>query len=353
MGCLIIIAMIFGILYWIGLDLNLVSDFISGIWSGIWGTFNAVFLWFLGIFRNFFSVFGFIGDIFEWLLINLGKLLEPVFAIVPDSPIVPFVAFAILGMLFMVLKKPGDDLKSENFDTYLKRLYACCGAAINLGMIVAGTGNPLGSISGIIMSNASKPPMTLANYAEWTDFARNMLTICVFFGLFASIAFGKTKGLRSFIRTWVGLGFCGMLGYEYMTIRLPVSHWLVDNLSFIGKLIIFPIGLFEFFVIMQWFLGIIAFVVPLSVFRAANKVSESNAANRTPTESSDSFDALGNTPGEAYPTYVSDDNGNNYPASIDGDFLYIELPGGRISTKWEYVKGQPYFNLNGKRYYPH
>lgn len=320
MGCLILVAMSLILLRTFGVNLDPFYQFISNIWTGFWDGFNAVFLVILGFFRNIFSIFDFIGDAFEWLLINLGKLLEPVLSAIPDSPIIPLVALVILGTLSFMLKKPGDELKKDDIDPFVKRMYACCAAAVNLGMLVAGTGNPLGSISGIIISNASTPPMTLANYAEWSGFARNMMTICVVFGLYASIAFGASKGPRAFIRTWVGLGFCGMLGYMYMTIRLPVSHWLVDNLSFIGELINFPIGLFEFFVIMQVFFGFVALVVPVSVFKAFNEMTESKTTPAKTKNSSDNVDASDGSKLKDFhfPDRVLDDQGNTWEI-VDSD----------------------------------
>ena len=99
-------------------------DFIGNFISGIWDAFNSAFLSILAFFRKIFSVFDFIGDLFEWLLIKLGELLEPVLAVIPDSPLIPLVIFALLGVLFMSLKRPGDDLDRGNIDTCVRLTYA-------------------------------------------------------------------------------------------------------------------------------------------------------------------------------------------------------------------------------------
>lgn len=326
--------------------------FIGVIFSFVWNIVGSVVMFFVGILAKIVSVFSFIGDIFGWMVIRLGILLDPVLAVLPDSPLIPLALFLLLGMLFLLLKRPGDDIRA-GFDNYLKLTYAWCFAAFNFGMIVAGSGNPLGFMSGAIDVYIIKVPMTMLNYAEWTGFAHTMLALTLIGGMIISIIFGISKGLRSFIRTWVGLAFCGMLGYEYMILRLTVTYWLKTNLGFIGGLLNIPIGFMEFIILIQFFFGIIVFLLPMGAITALNAISRENELRRTPSAGAEPFDDLSFSPATSYPTYVTDDEGNNYSVSIDGDYLYINLPGGRDSTRWEYVKGHPYFYVSGKRYYPH
>lgn len=312
MGCLLIIAMAFGTLYWLGVDLDPVVNFFSGALSAIGGFFNGIFASILNFFNKIFSVFGFVGDIFEWLLIRLGELLEPVLSVIPDSPIVPFLACVLLGMLFMMLKRPGDDLNKGNTDTCVRLTYAWIATSFNLGMLIAGTGNPLGSVSGFISGNASKPPMTLLNYAEWAGFARTMLSLTIIGGLFSSLIFASKKGIRSFIRTWVGLAFCGMLGYEYMIIRLVICHWMVENLSFIGGLINIAIGFVEFLIPMQVFFGFVALLLPAEAIGAITDVFVSNEPTDTAHEKKNPFDNIDTSTDFRFPDRVVDDQGNTW-----------------------------------------
>lgn len=324
--------------------------FIGTIFSFIWNFIGSIVMFFVGIFSG---VFEFFSNAMGWLMATLGGLLAPVLDVLPESPFVPLAVCVLLGVLFVCLKRPGDDLDKENIDKYLKLTYAWCFTAFNLGMIVAGSGNPLVWMSGAVDGYAPNFPMELTNYAEWTGFARTMLCLTLIGGLIISIIFGMTKGLRSFIRTWVGLGFCGLLGYEYLSLRLVISRWLEVNLGFFGAMINIPIGFAEFLIIIQFFFGIIVFLLPLGAISALNEISRRNEHRAPDTQTSNAFEDTENSTDAAYPTYVTDDDGNNYSVSIGGDFLYINLPNGRISTKWEYIKGQSYFDLNGKRYYPH
>lgn len=324
--------------------------FIGTIFSFIWDIVGNIVMFFVGILSKFLSIFGFLEDALELVLTALGSLLTPVLEVLPDSPLVPFLGFLLLGALFLLLKRWGDDISAGNVDQYVKLTYAWSFSAFNLGMIIAASGNPLGWMSGAIDTYIVDFPMTMLNYASWTGFARTMLNLTLLGGLITSLIFGILKGLRSFTRTWVGLAFCGMLGYEYMSLRLVVTHWLKTELGFIGGLLNIPIGFAEFLIVIQFFFGIVVFVLPMGAITALNAISQ-ESAYRSQSYASTAYDDDFST--ASYPVYVKDDNGNQYSVSIDGDYLYIYLPNGRISTRWEYVKGQPYFDLNGIRFYPY
>ena len=324
--------------------------FIGTLFSFIWNIVGSVVMFFVGIFSG---IFGFFSGSLEWLVVNLGRLLAPVLAVLPDSPFIPLLACVLLGVLFVLLKRPGDDLNRENFDTYVKLTYAWCFSVFNLGMIVACSGNPLGWLSNAVDMFAPDFPMTMLNYAEWPEFARIMLGLTLFGGLLTSLIFGATKGLRSLVRTWVGLAFCGMLGYEYLSLRVAVGRWLRETLGFFGAMIDIPIGFAEYLIIIQFFFGIIVFVLPLGAISALNQISRENERRPASGPSSNPFDDIELPAAPAYPTYVTDEDGNNYQVTVTGDFFYIYLPSGTLSTKWEYIRGQQYFYLNGKRFYPH
>lgn len=333
-----------------------IFGFIEVIFTFVWDLVGSVVMFFVGILANILSAFSVVGDGFGWLMVKLGVLLSPVLDALPDSPLIPLAVFVVLGMAFLLLRDPDEVLNRALFDKCVKLTYAWCCSAFNLGMIVAASGNPLGWRSGAIDTYVTDFPMTLVNYAEWDEFAQLMLTLTLLGGIIVSIIFLLARGVRSFTRTWVGLAFCGMLGFVYMHVRLVVADWLADNLGFIGALLNIPIGFAEFIIIIQFFFGIVVFLLPMGAITAINEMSRANerytshgasAGTEDPLDEEEEFVAA------SYPTYVSDDEGNHYSVSIDGDFLYINLPDGRISTKWEYIKGQSYFHLNGKRFYPH
>lgn len=329
--------------------------FIGVIFSFLWDLVGNFVMFFVNLFGGFFAtILNFLHETTGWLMSLLGGWLSPVLDNLPDTPLIPLAVILMLGGLFCIMKVQGDDLNAGNADSYIKLTFAWCATAVNLGIIIAGSGHPYGWLSGAFDVYFIEEPMTLLNYFQWDDFAKTMLSLTLFGGLIISVIFGMAKGLRSFLRTWVGLAFCCSLGYGYMSIRLAVCHWLEVNLGFIGSLLNIPIGFMEFLLLIMYFLGIIVFLLPLGAIQAINAMNQANdpMASQTSPMSDDPF-AEDEFVSDVFPTYVSDDEGNHYSVSLDGDFIYIHLPSGRISTKWEYVKGNPYFDLNGKRYYPH
>lgn len=202
-------------------------------------------------------------------------------------------------------------------------------------------------MSGAITAYIIDIPMTLFNVADWTGFARAMLLLTLLGGIIISIIFAIERGFRSFLRTWVGLPLCGMFGYGYMHIRLHLTYFLADHLGFIGRMLNIPIGLLEFFILIQFFFGIIAFLLPMGEPAGLSKTGRA-----TPNGSEGTSDDISFVSDDSFPTYVSDDEGNHYSVRRDGAFIYVSLPGGEYSTKWEYIRGQSYFHLGGKRLYP-
>lgn len=352
-----IIGMIIGALIFLGVPILFIINIIKGdgfilkCLSAIWNGIGSVVMFFVRILSKILSVFKLIGSGIAWALGKLGILLDPMLEAVPDSPIIPFALFLLLGALFLMLKRPHGTTQSS-FDKFVKLSYGWCFAAINLGMIIAGSTSSLIWMSGAFDAYVIEVPMTLLNITEWTGFARAMLHLTLIGGTILSIIFIVEKDIRSFIRAWVGLAFCCLLGYEYMNLRLNITYWLANNLGFIGRLLNTPIGLFDFFILIQFFFGIVVFLLPLDAVKAitqtSQKIHETSSDGSSNTDSRVIIDAP-----DDFPIYVSDDKGNKYSVHRGGDYIYIELPSGELSTRWEYVKGQPYFYLSGKRFYPH
>lgn len=64
-----------------------------------------------------------------------------------------------------------------------------------------------------------------------------------------------------------------------------------------------------------------------------------------------SYDDAFEADASAVPVSVRDEAGNICRCELRGDFIYISRPNGaEVSTKWEYVKGEPYFDINGERF---
>ena len=330
--------------------------FIGDIFSFLWDFVGNIVMFFVNLLGSILSVVSVVvGGALEWTMNFLGNLLSPVLEALPDTPLIPLAVIVLLGVLFVILKPPGETLGKFNMNIYAKLTYAWCFSAFNLGMLIAGSGNPLAWMSGAIDTYITDYPMTLLNYTEWNEFPRIMLMLTLIGGGIVSVIFLLTKGLRSFLRTWVGLAFCCSLGYGYLSVRLVITDWLADNLGFIGSMLNIPVGFMEFIILIQFFLGIIVFLIPMGAIQAINSMNRARETQTVRGNSSDSEEDADECEftADSIPVYVSDDEGNHYSVSLDGDFIYINLPDGRISTKWEYVKGQDYFYLNGKRFYPH
>lgn len=328
--------------------------FVTSILGFIWDIIGTIVMFFVDLIGSI--NFGFLGDGLDWLLRMLDKAVSPVANILPDSFIVPVILLILLGVLFMVLDRSGSELDAGSLDFGLKMNYAWCSASLNLGLLAAASGHPLRSLSGVLDSYFTDYPMTLSNFSEWHGMAQGMLVLALIGGLIVSVLYGRFNGIRSAARVWVGLAFCGVLGFVLMRARLVIFNWLGNNLGFIGRILNAPMVVIEVIVFIQFFFGIVVFLMPSGMIASINEAREERerrAMAKPDDEDAGGFD-FAPEQDDDFPTYVTDEDGNNYHVERSGDFIYISLPSGnRISTKWEYVKGNPYFDLEGKRFYPH
>ena len=304
---------------------------------------------------NWEAVNGFIGNI----LSGIGHALAPYLRALPDSFAVPVIALIALLLLYILLRPWWRGDESHLIESFFKLTMAWCSAAFNLGMVMACEVHPHGSLS-MVISGFVDIPLTLFNFPQWGEFAQVMFYLIIIGGLIVSVLFGILRGPRSFIRTWIGLGLCVMLGFVLMHIRLDIGYWLEDSFGFLGSLVNIVIGFFEALLTLGFFFGIIIFILPLGVIAAINEMNRKKERKRivkayTRSASDDFSEAADAIAADiakeaALPTYVTDEDGHHYAVEFDGDYLYIRLPYDRIGTKWEYVKGGSYFDLQGHRY---
>ena len=327
-------------------------DFILSILSGIWNIIGTIVMFFVGLISklNFSAV----GDGIDAFLKTIDKVITPIRDILPDSPVVAVILMIVLGVLWVALDRD----QIGNMNAYSKLTFAWCATSLNLGLVIAGSGHPNQALNAVIDDFFTDYPMTLQNFTEWHGFAKTMLVFTLLGGLFTLVLFTRAGGIRSFIRTLSGYGFCGMLGYVYMNIRLFVFAWLAEHVGIVGRLIVIPIGLMETLAFIAFFFGIVVFLLPsgaIATINAARAERVRSTARRAMDDDDDiDFDSVFAEKEIPFPLYVSDDEGNHYNVSKDGDFMYIYLPNGdRLSTKWEDVKGSPYFSVGGKRFFPH
>lgn len=303
---------------------------------------------------NWEAVNGFIGNI----LTGIGHALTPYLNALPDSFAVPVIALIVVLLLFIILRPWWRGDESHLIEIFFKLTMAWCSASFNLGMVIACGAHPHGSLS-MVISGFADTPLTLFNFPQWDEFPQVMFYIIIIGGLIVSLLFLLLRGPRSFIRTWIGLGFCVMLGFVLMHIRLDVGYWLEDSFGFLGSLVNIVIGFFEALLTLGFFFGIIIFILPQGAIVAINEMNRENERKRyrrtAAKPTADAFDAVADAAAaeSACPTYATDEDGHHYAVEFDGDYLYIRSPHGRIGTKWEYVKGGSYFDLHGHRYYLH
>lgn len=146
------------------------------------------------------------------------------------------------------------------------------------------------------------------------------------------------------IRDVLTLASCFVVGYAFIKLLLFLKFRLILALLPIARALL--IICFAFSVLL-WF-------VPNGMIAAMNserEARERRLIRQKPQDTSDNEDFFEAT--ESVPTYVTDDDGNQYPVEMRGDYLVICGSFGEVSVRWEYAEGQPYFDLNGTRYFTH
>lgn len=154
----------------------------------------------------------------------------------------------------------------------------------------------------------------------------------------------------------------GLLGYLFMYGQLALLDVLGSAFgAFIPGLLSAVLTLVNGLIMIQFFIGLIQLCMlreaisdyaKASLERERKVLSSHRTSSSSSSDDSDFFDFLESSD-VPVPVYVTDEDGNHYPVERRGDFIFIRTPQGEIETKWEYVRGQPYFDLHGKRYFPH
>lgn len=243
--------------------------FFKGIFMFFWNILGNIVMFFVNLFSGVGS--NILGPGVTGLIEGLGKVTAPIERMMTGSVIVPIIVLVVLGGLYFALDQSHFNLDAKSFDFGLKMNYAWCFSAINLGMIIAGSGHPMRHLCGVIDSYFTDYAITLSNFSQWSAFAKGMLFTTLIGGMIAAILFGCMAGILSFVRSWIGYGFCGVLGYLFMLARLSIFGWLMESLGFIGSLLNIVMVLVETFVIIQFFFGIVVFLMPSGMIAATNQ----------------------------------------------------------------------------------
>lgn len=191
---------------------------------------------------------------------------------------------------------------------------------------------------------------TLFNIGEWYKEAGMWL---IFFGVsLLFIAFVQLiwcRDIKAFVRDCITMAAVLIASYGVWTFLE-----FIESSYGILALLALPIYLVFGIANITIFPSALLWLLPTSTIAAMNRSSEAReraAIGRKPNLSSEDEDIFGET--ELVPTYVTDDDGNQYPVEMRGDYIVVRGPHGETSTRWEYVKGQAYFDLDGTRFFLH
>ena len=289
----------------------------------------------------------------------LGNLLAPVTGLLA-SPLVIVIVTAVLIVIWCVsLDMDHGPLSKPCVEATVKLLYAWTWSAFSLGMIVAVCGNPRVEWNPFMeFLFAQDMPMTLMNFAEWGGFAQAMLLLTLVGGLVVAVIFTIMQGIPALLFVLESISIFGLLGYLYMALQLALLDLLSNTMgAFIPGLISAALTLVNGVLLIQVFAGLVVFFFSPAAVNSYMETKEKVKLarqieiiqQRYVSDDDDTYT------GSHFlvPVYVTDEDGNHYPVERRGDFIFISTPQGEINTKWEYVRGQPSFDLHGKRYFPH
>lgn len=154
------------------------------------------------------------------------------------------------------------------------------------------------------------------------------------------------------IRDILTLAVSFIFGYTIIKIILL----LMEIIPFPLNLIFAFLPIAQSFIIIVYAFSILLWFIPNGTIAALNndrKERERRARNNPKSSQDDHDDINIIETSEKTPNYVTDDDGNVYSVEMRGDYLVIFGPRGELSTRWEYIRGQDYFDLGGYRFFLH
>lgn len=213
-----------------------------------------------------------------------------------------------------------------------------------LGIAVGQSG--YGSVGMVDFTNRGLQ-YTLFNISEWTEMVRWWLVafgISILFMAFIQIFW--TRRPKLFIRDMISMCAVFMACFGIARGCTQVDGWL--------NFLLIPVHLVAFILYFSWLISAGVWLIPARTLAALNRDREARerAATVQKRHQTSDNDMTQDEP-DYTPAYVTDDDGNQYPVEMRGDYIVIRGSHGEVSTRWEYVKGQPYFDLGGTRFFPH
>ena len=264
----------------------------------------------------------------------------------------------IISLIWFVFIALPQYVNDKNASFYFNKYIFPFQSALLLGMEAGASGNggfglfDCGDPIGYVKTgwNSSVP-----QYLQYTPFNINQwdeqgIAWLIFFGIslvfIAIVQLIFCRSVKNFIRDLISM-FAVLIagcGIALLLSKLNGLLGLVATAASIPALIV-KVAIFP---------SIIVWLIPTSTLALMNREREARERANIKQKNYQSSYANDETDETEYtPVYVTDDDGNQYPVEMRGDYIVIRGPHGEVSTRWEYVKGQSYFDLNGSRFFPH
>lgn len=300
----------------------------------------------------------------SWVCTLLAPVLQPV-ANVTDKTLWAIVAAAIFGVIWTALSFGDNDygikVEGESVEAEFKVQMTWLHGAFLVGFLgaLSGDHHKMSFLGDTAVVSAEK--MTLLNVMDWAPFSKISLVAMLYGMVLCGVLYFFFKGPMGAIRVLSGFPFFFFVGKALMLLRVVIMAAVSrgGGLMFLIRGLVHAVA--AFFDVIPVILLPILFVVMLmsrESIVAMNTREERtwrSARHKNRRHSTGHIDQDESVSGLSFavPTYVTDDEGNSYTVHYSAGFIYLDTPNGKFSTKWEYVKGSPYFELGGTRFYPH
>ena len=301
----------------------------------------------------------------SWVCALAAPVLQPV-ANVTDKTLWAIVAAVIFGAIWTALSF-GDkayciEIQEETVEAEFKIQMTWIHGAFLVGFLgaLSGDHHKMSFLGDTTVVSAEK--MTLLNVMEWAPFAKVSLIAMVYGMILCGVLYAALKGPMGAVRVLSGFPFFLFLGKALMLVRIAVMAAVSrgGGLMFLVRGLVHAVAAF-FDVIPVVLLPVLFVAMLMSKESMAAFNARQERAWSSPRHKKTAAQHAGYAKRDdgvsglsfAVPTYVTDDEGNSYTVHYGAGFIYLDTPNGKFSTKWEYVKGSPWFDLGGKRFYPH
>lgn len=312
-----------------------------------------------------------INQICLWIAVPaeaIGTVVQPLLELLPGDALAAVIAAVIFGIVWfgLTFSNMPFSMRTDFVGTEFKLQMTWLWAAFLIGYLSALSGKDnSGSFLG---SYAGESKMTFFTVPQWAEFPKIALILMVFGLIFCAVVYGIfiRGGIMTVVRVYSGFPFFMAMGYALMAMRENVLEMLVGAtglLRMVAYLLLAATGLIDAILCGALFLLLVVFILPDDTIEELNEMREKKERRRLAQLRSHRKSADSAVPAKAappqddrFPVYAADDKGNKYPVEMRGDFLYIRMSTGEVSTKWEYISDRReggYVFIQGHRFHLH